>query len=489
LFFRRVVPELDSHISRAMPRSPAVRSIALVATVTVLCDVLAPLALPVAAQTSAPDGGRSSPVADSAAMARAAYGRAIAAYRKKDIATARTEMARAAAAWPTQQAYLENSLGLAALAHDTVDVARWLDRLAGLGIGRGAPDDSSFRRLAGAPVYEAALQRLKAATAPVPRSHVRLTLADTLLYPEGVAFDSRTARWFVGSVRQRRIVVVERDGTAHDFVRPAADGIGGVFGMAVDEARRTLWVATTSLARMQDFAVTDSGRVGVYGYDIDTGRLRRHVWAPRDSSVSHTFGDVAVAPNGDVYASDSQAPWIFRLAAGGDSLERFATHPLFRSLQGMAVTPDGATMYVADYSHGLMRLDLRSRSVTPLRVPPNVTLLGVDGLYLHRGALIGVQNGVAPARIARFCLDADGGGVRRLETIDRNPALADEPTLGVVVGDSLFYVATSQWDKFDDAGARVAGSALRPATVLGVALDDKTACHPERAVGESRDLL
>jgi sugar lactone lactonase YvrE len=463
-----------------MPRALSVPSIALAATVAVLCEALTPLAVPLAAQGRAADSAQSWPDVDSAAMARAAYGRAVAAYRQKDIATARIEMARAAAAWPTQQAYLENSLGLAALAHDTADVARWLDRLARLGIGSGVAD-SSFRGFAGAPAYEAAVQRLEAATAPVPRSHVRLTLADTMMHPEGVAFDPRTGRWFVGSIRQRRVMVVERDGTPHDFVHPAADGIGGVFGMAVDEARRTLWVATTSLPRMQDFAVTDSGRVGVYGYDVDTGRLRRRAWAPRDSSVSHTFGDVAVAPNGDVYASDSQAPWLFRLAAGGDSLERFATHPLFRSLQSMAVTPDGMTMYVADYSHGLMRVDLRShlrsRAVTRLRAPPDVTLLGVDGLYLHRGALIGVQNGIAPARIARFCLDADGGGVRRLETVDRNPALADEPTLGVVVGDSLFYVATSQWDKFDDAGARVAHSTLRSATVLGVALDSKTACQ------------
>jgi len=45
------------------------------------------------------------------------------------------------------------------------------------------------------------------------------------------------------------------------------------------------------------------------------------------------------------------------------------------------------------------------------------------------------------------------------------------------VGDSLFYVATSQWDKFDDTGARVAGSVLRPATVLGVGLETADACR------------
>jgi sugar lactone lactonase YvrE len=448
------------------------------ARLVALSAILVPIAKSVDAQAMVTHAAPSAAQADSAGLARAAYGRSVAAYRKKDIATARLEMARAVEAWPTQQAYLENSLGLAALAHDTAGVAQWLNRLADLGVGNGVADDSLFRALAGARAYDAAMKRLASATAPIVRSRVRLTVTDSMFHPEGVAFDARTGRWFVGSVRQRRVMVVERGGATRDFVQPAADGIGGVFGMAVDDARRTLWMATTSLPRMEGFTAADSGRVGVFGYDLDTGRLRHHAWAPRDSSVAHTFGDVAVAPNGDVYATDSQAPWIYRLADGTDSLVRFATHPLFRSPQGMAFTPDGATMYVADYSHGLMRVDMRSKAVTPLRVPANVTLLGVDGLYMHRGALIAVQNGVAPARIARFCLDADGRGVRRLEIVDRNTALADEPTLGVVVGDSLSYVATSQWDKFNDSGGRVPGSVLRPATVLNVPLESKAACRP-----------
>jgi len=116
--------------------------------------------------------------------------------------------------------------------------------------------------------------------------------------------------------------------------------------------------------------------------------------------------------------------------------------------------------------------------VSMMHVPTNVTTLGIDGLYLHRGALIAVQNGIVPARLVRFCLDAHGRGVRRAELLDRNPALADEPTLGTIVGDSAFYVATSQWDTFDDAGRRAAGTTLRPAAVLGVALESAAACRP-----------
>jgi sugar lactone lactonase YvrE len=386
-------------------------------------------------------------------------------------------MASAAAWWPTQQAYLEGAAKLAALAHDTVDAARWLGRLADLGVGEIPASDTIFRALRGAAAFDGALARLRSATAPLPRSRVRLAVADTMLHPEGVAFDARTGRWFIGSVRQRRIVAVERDGRAHDFVRARADGLAGVFGMAVDSRRRTLWVATTALPRMEGFTPADSGHVGVYGYDLDTGRLLRKAWMPRDASTTHTFGDVAVAPDGDVYVSDSQAPWIARLSRGRDSLERFVSHPLFRSLQGMAITPDGRTMFVADYSHGLLRIDLASRSVSALGVAASATLLGVDGLYLHRGALIGVQNGVTPTRIVRFCVDADAQRVVRVEPLDRNPALVDEPTLGVVVGDSLFYVATSAWDKFDDDGKRIAGARLRPATIVGLGLRDATDCR------------
>jgi hypothetical protein len=144
----------------------------------------------------------------------------------------------------------------------------------------------------------------------------------------------------------------------------------------------------------------------------------------------------------------------------------------------MAITADGATMFVADYSHGLARVDVTSGWVTPIRVPPGVTALGVDGLYLHRGALIGVQNGVSPARLVRFCLSADGARVTRADVLDRNPEIVDEPTLGAIVGDSAFYVATSQWEKFDDAGRRVTSAMMRPATVVGLTLDATSPCPP-----------
>jgi hypothetical protein len=448
-------------------------------TTVVVAIVLPALAVasPSGAQSASNTTLSAAPQADSAQQARAAYRRAVGAFRQRDLTTARQEMSRAAELWPTQQLYLESAAGLAAIARDTGDATRWIGKLAELGVGAGVARDTTYRGLVGAGPFDAAAARLTAATAPVPRSRVRLTIPDTLFHAEGVAFDARSGRWLVGSVRQRRIVAVGRDGRHTDFVRSGEHGLAGVFGMTVDSARRTLWVATTALPRMEGFTPADSGRVGVFGFDLETGRLARSAWMPRDSSTAHTFGDVAVAPNGDVYVSDSQSPWIHRLPAGGEALVAFVTHPLFRSLQGMAISTDGRTMFVADYSHGLLRIDLRSRAVTVLRSSPGITLLGIDGLYLHRGALIAVQNGIVPPRLVRFCLDAEATTVIRAEVLDRNPALVDEPTLGTIVGDSAFYVATSQWEKFSDAGAWVPGSTLRPATVVGVGLESASACR------------
>ncbi len=182
-----------------------------------LVTSIATPAHPQAAATSSP----MAPRADSAQRARSAFRLAMAAYGQHDLVTARREMVRAAEAWPTQQVYLEAAAKLAAMTGDTADAVRWLDRLAELGIGTDVRTDTMFRALGAAPAFVAAAARLDAATASVVRSRVRLTVADTTLHPEGIAFDSRHRRWFMGSVRQRRVVAIEADGRVRDFVGSA----------------------------------------------------------------------------------------------------------------------------------------------------------------------------------------------------------------------------------------------------------------------------
>jgi hypothetical protein len=182
-------------------------------------------------------------------------------------------------------------------------------------------------------------------------------------------------------------------------------------------------------------------------------------------------GSLCVAADGTVYATDSAHPAIYRVRGLGEgALEEWVRDPLFRSLQGLALSADGRTLWVADYAHGLLAVEVASRAVRAVAPPPGASALGIDGLARHGADLVAVQNGVVPPRVVRLVLAPDGSRIRAIETLDRNLALADEPTLGVVVGDEFDYVANSAWEKFDDTGRPRPGAVPTAPVVLRLPL-------------------
>jgi hypothetical protein len=176
-----------------------------------------------------------------------------------------------------------------------------------------------------------------------------------------------------------------------------------------------------------------------------------------------------VGPLGDVFVSDSRDPVLYRLPADGGGLQPYR-HPLFRSLQGVAPAPGARVAFVADYSYGLLKVDLMTGDVIRLGDAPGATSLGCDGISWHDGAIIAVQNGVVPPRIMRFELDSGWTRIVRAEVLDRNLPVADEPTIGTVVGDDFIYVANSQWEKYSDAGELLRGASLRKPVLISVPL-------------------
>lgn len=171
-----------------------------------------------------------------------------------------------------------------------------------------------------------------------------------------------------------------------------------------------------------------------------------------------------------MYASDSRAPVVWRIRTGSDSLERFVASPLILSGQGLALTPDEQALFLADYSRGMLRIDLSSRTVRLLPCRDGVLALGVDGLYLVGGRLIGVQNGIDPHRVVRLTLDAKGDSVIGSEVLERRHPRYAEPTLGVVVGRDLYYIANSQWEQFGETGTVARPEELLPPTILRLRL-------------------
>jgi hypothetical protein len=343
---------------------------------------------------------------------------------------------------------------------DTSAAFAYLRRYAAMGLARDISSDSGFLNLHGSPSWTEYQRRVADNLRPLPFDGVVATLPDSDFLAEDVVWDAPRRRFLVSSIRYGRIIAASRDGKATEFSH--TDRGFGMLGLAIDERRGVLWASAEAMPQSKMYGPNDAGRSMLLRYDIASGRLLRRYDLPRDST-GHEPGDIVVGVNGDLYASDGRAGQIWVVRAARDTLELLVSHGLV-SPQGAAPTPDGTRLLVADYSRGIASVDTRTGVASWLPHPPTTAASGIDGLRLYRGALIAHQNGVTPNRVIRLTLDAAMSRVTGWSVVARDTLRIPSVTHGVTVGDTLFSIANSGWDAFNDDGTfrpKVALSAPR----------------------------
>jgi len=203
-------------------------------------------------------------------------------------------------------------------------------------------------------------------------------------------------------------------------------------------------------------------RQASFALDLDSLRVARRV------ALAGTPGDLTVGPDGTIYASDSVGGAVFRLRPGDRAASVLVPEGRLRSPQGMVLSADGRRLYVADYAYGIGIVDPASGRVRRLAARRPAMLDGVDALLGDRGTLIAIQNGVNPNRIVRLRLDRAGETMIGMDVLERaNPAWG-EPSLGVIAGRELLYVADGQWERYGAGGAET--GAARPTAIRALAL-------------------
>jgi SMP-30/Gluconolactonase/LRE-like region len=266
------------------------------------------------------------------------------------------------------------------------------------------------------------------------REAVRTTEKD--LVPEGLAYDEQRNIFYLSSLNRRKIVEIDRDGRSSDFVPADRYGLLPVLGIRISPRDSTVWADS----------FTDSGRTELLHFDV-TGKLLGR-FKP-EGSGKHGFNDLVIRKNGEVITTDSLANAVLRFDPAARTFAALAVHrPLFYP-NGIALSEDDHTLYVAD-SLGVVRVDLangESRDVDP---GPKSTLAGIDGLYWHNGSLIGIQNGIGSPRVAAFRLSNDGLHVTRTTVLENRSNFCILPTTGAIRGSDFFFIANSQIDNMNN---------------------------------------
>ena len=226
------------------------------------------------------------------------------------------------------------------------------------------------------------------------------------------------------------------------WVTDAIEGVNDLSGVISEPGDDMGWAASSNLDGSEEDEPLFNGLVGL------TGNRGESVLVPAPEGVA--LSDLSVGPDATVFASDPLNGGIYRKPPGTDaSLSALVEPGTFRSPQGSALSADGDRLYVSDYRYGLAFIDIESGAVSRLPSDVPVLLDGIDGLWRHENELIAVQNGTSPMRISAFTLSEDGERIVGARVLEQAHSEWTEPLGGNLSGDTLVYVGTGQWDRYD----------------------------------------
>ena len=381
-----------------------------------------------------------------------------------DFPTASAAIRRALARVPDDPGLLFNLAQVEVRAGHPDEALRLLDSLSRRATGFDPVVDPRFLALADRPGYAAMMERFDLGAPQVMRSAEVAYIDDANLFPEGIAADPRDGTLYVGSIRERKIVRVGRDGRVTDFTRARQDSLLGVLGLRVDDRRRLLWAVAAGGPEVEE---RERGRSGLWAFELGSGKLVRRWMSPPGQEA--TFNDLTLDARGRVYVTDTDSGALFSTSGPDGALEVFLAAGQLRAPNGIDVAPDGQRLYVASSGRGITAVDLASKQTTGLAVPRDVVALGIDGLYAQGRTLIAVQNLIGRPRVVRYTLrsplEIDG-----LEILESRHALYDLPTTGTIWKGGFYYVANPHLDHLDASGAVAPSDSLTRLVILRLPL-------------------
>ena len=391
---------------------------------------------------------------------------AIQAYQKKDFPAFLENMKQAERLRPNHPRLLYNLADAYAVNGKKDEAIFNLNKLAEMKLFYEPENDDDFSTIKNAEEFQQIVRKFQANALPTGIGKTAFTVREKGLVTEGIALDKRTKTFYLGSIAGRKILSVDGLGKAKIFADQSA-GLWSVFGMKIDAKRRLLWATTSAHKQMPNLKEGEDGQAGIFAFDLKTGKVVKKYLLPNQMQ-SHLLGDLTIAPNGDVYATDSRTPVIYVVRKGKSEIELFLKNSDFGSLQGLDFSSDGKFLFVADYGNGIYKIKLATKETTRLAAPENTTLLGIDGIYADGKDLIGIQNGVTPQRVVRLRLSRDADKIERVEILEANNPAFDDVTLGVLLNRKFYFVANSQWNLLGNDGKFAAPEKLRDTEIVEI---------------------
>ena len=372
------------------------------------------------------------------------------------------EVGKARESHPDNPCVLYQLAALYARAGRSDEALAALRAMAGKGSGVDPRLRDGFQSLATNPEFVRLKQQIRHDNPPVLHAHEAFTIDEADLIPEGIAWSEKQQRFYLGSIK-RKIIEVDAQGRARDFVSAAAEGLGVVVGLRVDDDRGELWAASERMA-------PHPGLVrGIFRYRLRDGKLVAK-YTVREGEAD-LVNDLVVAPDGTLYATASNSGSLVMVRPGSSSAEIFLPPHTLPDPNGITVSRDGRFLFVAGW-YGITRVDPKTKDTLLLKTPPQIAAGCFDGLYEYQGDLVGIQNCVHDTgRVLRLRLNPERDVIVSAQVLESYNPLFDGITTGAIAGQQFFFMANTQFRKMGAGGTIPANVSFEPIRVLRLALE------------------
>jgi hypothetical protein len=267
---------------------------------------------------------------------------------------------------------------------------------------------------------------------------------------QSMAWDSSRGKFLVGTVEEGSLLAVAEDGSSEVLLQAGkGNGLWSINGLAVDAGRNRLWISSAATAKYKNFLPTDQNHGALFEFNLETLELVQEYFLPIDP-LPHELGSLALTDDGHVYVIDRALPVVYRKTPDGDRLEAFVGSKELVSFSDIAVAPDNSRLFVADRVKGVFVVDPVAEQATMLGGLDNLNLSGIEGIEYAAGNLVIIQGTFKPQRLMRLKLAASGSAVESVAPMAVALPQFDQPGIGAVLGNALYYFANSGAGEVDD---------------------------------------
>ena len=287
----------------------------------------------------------------------------------------------------------------------------------------------------------------------------RITIPGERVYPESITATA-DGRLIIGSISRREIYDVKPGASvAMPFIKADSETTLGVFGVYADERSATLWACYSELPGPIGSAQAGSLLVA---YDLTSGVAKGRYPMPTPKAFCN---DIASAPDGTVFVTDTNNMEVDRFAKGATRLQRWVGDGAFGPgdavLDGISVVGDSlivSTLATSKVFSIPIAANGAPGAVTQLKLSQSI--VEPDGMrVLGKSSVLLVESG-GPGRLSRLDVVGDHAKVSVLKE-----GFTDVPVSVAIVGTKAFVLEGQLNDLYGPPGTKPAGHPFQATAV------------------------